>query len=59
MPNPTGSDLGLKDLGDIAARQVGHAFKVAALCFGCTDLGRQGARKIAEKQILPSHRQAQ
>ena len=59
MQMAAGSDLGLEDLSDVAARQVGHALKVAALCLGCTDLGRQGACKVAEKQILPSHRQAQ
>lgn len=59
MPSPTGSDLGFEDLSDIAARQVGHALKVAALCLGCTDLGRQGACEVAEKQVLPSHRQPQ
>ncbi len=54
-----GPDLGLEDLSDVTARQVGHALKVAALCLGCTDLSCQGACKVAEKQILSSHRQAQ
>ena len=58
MQMAAGPDLGLEDLSDVAARQVGHALKVAALCLGCTDFSREGACKVAEKQILPSHRQA-
>lgn len=59
MQLAAGPDLGLEDLSDVAARQVRYALKIAALCLGCTDLGCQGACKVAEKQILPSHRQAQ
>lgn len=41
------------------AAQVGYSLKVPAFRLGSSNLRRQRAGKVIEKQILPSHRQAQ
>lgn len=51
--------LGFQDFCDVAAREVRNPLKVAALCLGSAYLCRQGARKVAEEQVLARHWQPQ